>query len=251
MPAAVDSPGGHQHSIVQRTREALQRLEDAIGGRDALVDAFVAAPPDESRDRLLGLLADPRNDNRSLHTIIGELDITGGEVLALYRSAVTAKAQVLAIHEVAQQLPHVSRDVMRRAQNHTKFCPDCRGTGQVWRTVPDTSTRAQQACEGCNGTGDILSDASLDHQKLALDLAGLVSKGSAPLVQIDNSSRTIQVGALPFAQLQKAVQKVLDPPALPAHATRPAATPIDRIEVSPPVEAVLVERSPHAPGDGV
>jgi len=208
-------------TVAQRTHEALDRLEDAIGGRDAIIDAFVAAPPDEDRDRLLGLLADPRNASRGLGAITDELHLTGGEVLALYRSAVTAKAQVLAIHEVAQQLPNVSRDVMRRAQNHYKLCPQCASTGEVWETPRDKKGNVigepkKVKCLPCDGTGELLAEASLDHQKLALDMAGMIQKASAPLVQIDASTRSLTIGAVPFAQLQKAVQKVLDPPQLPS-----------------------------------
>ena len=162
----------------------------------------------------------------------------------MYRDAVTAKAQVLAIHEVAQQLPNVSRDVMRRAQNHFRLCMTCASTGQVWEKPRDKKGKLtgeppiQVPCLACDGTGEILSEASFDHQKLALDMAGMIQKAAAPLVQIDNSTKSITVGALPFAQLQKAVQKVLDPPQL-SPSSLLAAQPAD---AEPAVqEAVVVE----------
>lgn len=225
---------------------AIAQLEAAIGGRQALVDTFVAAPPDAECDRLLGLIADPRHDHRTLASLCAEAGLTAGELLRLYRTAAVAKAQVLAIHEVAQEAPAVVRDVMRRAQNHYRLCTGCFGSGEVWQQPEDADGNplgepVKVPHRLCDGTGQLLSDASLDHQKLALDLAGLVSKGG-PSIQIDNSRTSVTaIAAVPFAQLQKAVQKVLDP-----------GSPLLLAPTSPPIEAHIVDApssvSPaHAP----
>jgi hypothetical protein len=230
-------------TTAQRLREALDRFEEALGGRDSLVEALLLAPPDPDRDALMGLLADPQNDMRTLGTIAGDLDFSAGEVLALFRDGERAKAQILALHEVTSQAPAVARDVMRRAQNHYRLCSGCNGTGQTWFQAEDKDGTpigdpTKVAHRFCEGTGQILVDASLDHQKLALDMSGLISKsGPGTVVNVDASSQQLLVGALPFAQLQKAVQRVLDPPALPQ---LPAAQPAERVVV--PVEAELVPR---------
>lgn len=244
MPLSAESAFDLDRPAV---REAITQLEAAIGGRQTLIDAFVGAPPDPDADRLLGLIADPRNDKKPLSTLCAEVGLTAGELLRLYRNAATARAQVLAIHEVAAETPNVVRDVLRRATNHYRVCDGCKGTGEVWQTVEDADGNVLELIKVphrlCDGSGQVLVDASTEHQKIALDLAGLASKSSpSTLIQVDNSKSATFVGALPFAQLQKAVQKVLDPPkpapALPADPASGAAHP---------VEAVLVEPSPHAP----
>lgn len=228
-------------------REAIAQLEAAIGGRHVLIEAFVGGSTDPDAEQLLGLIADPRNDDRSLAWCCAQVGLTAGELLRLYRNAATARAQVLAIHEVAAETPSVVRDVLRRAQNHYRVCDVCNGTATVWedQKLPDgtkSGDRIKAPCRSCDGTGEYLIDASPEHQKLALDLAGLAGKaGPSTLVQVDNSKSVTLVGALPFAQLQKAVQKVLDPPKL----ALPSPAPVDGIEVSPPVEALRVERPPH------
>lgn len=231
MPAADIREAPESPAVIA----ALAQLEEALGGRDKLVEALITAPPEAECDRLLGLVADPRNDGRSLASLCGEVNLTLGEFLRLYRDARVAKAQVLALHEVAEKAPTVVRDVMRRAENHYRVCDTCHSTGEVTRIVkagdgtpagPHTET-----CTECGGIGEVLVDASLDHQKLALDLVGLVTKGG-PSTVIDNSRTSVtQITAVPFAQLQKAVQKVLDP-----------GSPL--LLASPPIEAAVVAPSP-------
>jgi hypothetical protein len=230
-------------ATAQRLREALDRFEEALGGRDLLVEALLLAPPDPDRDALMGLLADPQNDYRTLGTIAGDLNFSAGEVLALFRDGERAKAQILALHEVTSQAPAVARDVMRRAQNHYRLCTGCNGSGEVWdqpknKAGDPIGDAVKVAHAYCDGTGQILVDASLDHQKIALDLVGLLSKGGPGTVVNVDASQQMLVGALPFAQLQKAVQKVLDPPVLPA---LPAAQPIERVDPVPVCDAVPVE----------
>ena len=234
----------------QRVREALDRFEEAVGGRDSLIEAFLAAPPDDARDALLGLVADPRNNATGLGVLAEECAITPGEVLKFYRDATLARSRVLALHEVAAAAPAVTRDVMRRAQNHFTLCESCRGSGQVWKDLKDGEgkkiDRIKAPCEGCDGTGELLTDASLDHQKLALDLAGLLSaKGPTIVTNVDASTSQMVIGALPFAQLQKAVQKVLDPPQLPQLAPAPAPSMLPSPS-SLPQDAVLVEAADDA-----
>lgn len=248
MPTAAEKADRAAFDLQKpAVRAAVANLEAAIGGRQAMVDAFLAAPPDdEGYDLLLGAIADPRNDHKPLATLLDESGFTPGDLIKLYRSAAVARAQVLAIHEVAAEVPGVTRDVMRRAQNHYRLCEDCHGAGDAWEPVKDAAgkiiDRQKGPCKGCDGAGQILVDASLDHQKLALDLAGLLQKaGPATLVQVDASQHAaVQIHALPFAQLQKAVQKVLDPPTLPA---LPAPQPSARFDApAVAVEAIEVPR---------
>lgn len=249
MPTAADKADRAAFDLSKpAVRLAVANLEAAIGGRPAMVEAFLAAPPDDDGyDLLLGLIADPRNDHKPLASLLEEAGFTPGDLLKLYRSATVAKAQVLAIHEVAAEVPHVTRDVMRRAQNHYRLCDDCHGTGEAWEPQKDaagkpTGDRIKGPCKACDGAGQILVDASLDHQKLALDMAGLLQKaGPSTLVQVDASQHasTLQISALPFAQLQKAVQKVLEPPVIPA---LPAPQPAERFSAPQTGEAVEVPR---------
>jgi hypothetical protein len=193
-------------------REAVNNLEAAIGGRPALVEALTVSPAhDPEADYLLGLIADPRNDDKNLSTLCYQASIPPAQLLRLYRTAVYAKAQVLAIHEVASAAQPVTRDVVRRAQNHYRICDSCHGAG----------------CKSCHSTGQLLVDASFDHQKLTLDLLGLLPKGG-PTMNLNQVTQTVAPGSvLPFATLQLAVQQILREEA--------ADEVIDVAAASPPV----------------
>lgn len=186
--------------------KAIDALEAAMGGREALIDTL-SLSHDPDTDYLLGLIADPRHDDKSLSVLCDMGNITPGQLLRLYRDAKIARAQVLALDAVAKDLPAIATDVTRRAQNHYRLCAECRGTGSVKDKLGTVLP-----CAGCDGAGQVLAEASLDHQKLALDLAGLLSKGSGPTVNVLNaqtSAGPIATTMLPFAELQLAVQKAL------------------------------------------
>lgn len=212
-------------------RKAIDQLEQAIGGREALVDALTIATDPET-EYVLGLVADPRNDDRSLSALCDEGNISPGQLLRIYRSAEGARAQVLALREVHKEVPNVARDVMRRSQNHYAICGSCNGSGKIWeitREKGQTISRQQVECSTCNGSGEILSDASLDHQRMALELAGLLAKGGGTSIGIVNQIPQPSgqpSGLLPFAALQLAVQKVLQPPM-----TAPSASPIIDVDL--------------------
>jgi hypothetical protein len=213
-------------------QKAIDALEIAMGGREALIDTL-STGHDPDTDYLLGLIADPRNDKKSLSVLCDEGNITPGQLLRLYRDARIAKAQVLALDAVARDLPAVAADVTRRAQNHYILCTHCKGTKEVWEDIKDGEgrkvDRRKSLCPGCDGTGQVLAEASLDHQKLTLDLAGLLSKGSGPTVnvlQANTAAGPVATGLLPFAELQLAVQKALAP-----HAT------VEIVEADPPAES--------------
>ena len=223
-PPEVDDP---EFDPAKRSvRDAVNQLEEAIGGRPSLIQAL-STSEDVEAGYLLGLVADPRNDGKTLATLCYQANITPAQLLRTYRSAVYAKAQVLAIHEVASAAQPVTRDLMRRAQNHYRICDACHGTGVE--------------CKRCGGSGEILVDASLDHQRIALDLLGLLPKGGGPNVTQVNqfASSVTATGVLPFTTLQLAVQQILreePPPPQLKEGTR-AAEP-----VAPVVDAVVVAR---------
>jgi hypothetical protein len=213
-------------------RKAIDALEVAMGGRAGLIDAL-STSEDPDVEYLLGLIADPRADDLSLGVLCDRGNITPGQLLRLYRTARIAKAQVLALDKVADATPAVAEDVMRRAQNHYRICPSCAGTREGWEAIRDaagkpTGDSQKVPCKPCDGTGQILSDASLDHQRMALELAGLLVKGGGTQIALGVQVSTPAAapgGPLPFASLQLAVQKILQPDAAP----------------EPPVDATLVD----------
>lgn len=188
---------------------ALTKLETAMGGRAALVDALAAAPPTEEVQYVLGLIADPRNDARSLADLCRAGGVAIGVLLEAYKRGRYAPMQVAVIDAVATETPVIVRDVLRRAQPHLEECPACHGVGSV--TDPATPDAAPTPCRPCGATGTLLVQAEIEHQKLALDLAGLGPR-KAPLVAVD--SRKVEIhdtSPAGLAKLLGAVDRVLHP----------------------------------------
>jgi hypothetical protein len=140
-------------------RKAIDALEVAMGGRQSLIDTLSTAD-DPDVEYLLGLIADPRSDDKSLGHLCDQGNITPGQLLKLYRTARIARAQVLALDKVAERTPAVAADVMRRAENHYRICESCAGNKQVWVILRGPKGEAldtvQQDCRTCEATGQVL-----------------------------------------------------------------------------------------------
>jgi hypothetical protein len=242
QPVPVDPP-----TLPPGAERAIERLEEAIGGRQALVRALATAPLTPDLRYVLHLIADPANDARNLGTICAMGQILPGELLQHYKSAVVAQAQVLAMHEVAARLPDVAADTMLRAAPYEDVCDRCDGDGTLpTRKTDESGEPIDKPCPRCKGVGRRLYRPELDQQKVALELGGLLSKGSGVHVAVGvQQTVTASGGTTAFAALQTVVDEVLrGQPRLMSLA--PAATPPTDLP-TPPIDVSAVPEAPDPP----
>lgn len=180
--------------------EAIVALEKAMGGRKKLIEAVLHAGGTEDLAYVIGMIANPLNDARTLPDICASGGITVGELIEAFKRGAIAKAQVAAVTHVADSLPQVVSDVMVRAQPYLVECGACRGQGTVRDPdfTPDkeagqTKEDAPQVpCEVCKATGQVTAVPELDRQKVALELGGLGPK-RAPMVDMSDR-RKVSIG---------------------------------------------------------
>lgn len=161
--------------------KAFDSIEAAIGGRDAVVGALAAADLTEDQSYLFGLIADPRNDARSLASICAKANYTLGHLLQLFKEAKLARAQIEAIVQVAEGLPTIAGDLVTLAKIQEEPCQTCDGTGKA---VLGDGEVLEDPCIVCNGTGKHTHVPTVERQKLALEIGGLYHRGTG--VQIAN-----------------------------------------------------------------
>ncbi len=187
---------------------AIDKIEEAAGGRSGLLEALSGLPASDDLAYVFGLIAAPDNDARKLSELCHAGDVSLGELLEALKKGVHARALVQAALTIAQHTPAVVADVMTRAQPHFVVCATCRGEQTVrdQEFTPDRKkgetfrTHAPRIeCEACRGTGKVETVPDIDHQKLALDLAQLLP-GKSPLVTVDNRKLDVHTHAGPTAQ---------------------------------------------------
>lgn len=236
---------------------SLDDLEQAIGGREALVAALMHAPKSAGIDYLLGLIGTPplvglppmgvlngRHPTASLATLCAQGGITPGELMAAYRSGVLAKAQTLALHQVGQQLAAVTEDTMRRALPQTGQCDACDGTGTV---VPEPSKKNPnphpEPCRACKGTGTRTVQGDLEHKKLALDMGKMLPKSGGVNIAVNQQQNTFVGGAAGGAleRMQAATDAILYGAGDPAPEGIIDLEPVEGTEADPPTDAAVLE----------
>lgn len=192
--------------------QSLQRIEQEVGGRQALVAALLHAPRSKDLDFMLGLIGDPTQASTALADLCAVGGITPGELLTAYKAGMLAGAQVLATRAIGERLPAVVSDVMRRAADYEDDCPMCQGLSQV---VPEPSEAEPNPepvdCPMCQHTGRLRYDGSLEHAKLALSMGRMIDKGGGVNVQV-NSQQNNYGGAAAggsLERLQAATDRIL------------------------------------------
>ncbi len=195
---------------VRVTRE-LAKLEQAIGGRDALVAALSHAPKSRDLAYVLGLVGDPRETDTPLAELCARGGITAGELIDAYKSGELNRAQAVAAHAVGAQLGAVAADTMRRALPEEVVCDRCAGTGtfvaEPSKKVPNPEP---EPCTLCQATGRRTLEGDLEHKKLALDMGHLLVKGGGVNVQVHQQTNLLvgnAGGAL--ERLQAATDQIL------------------------------------------
>lgn len=226
----------------QQTRQAalytptvvqeLAQLEADLGGRLALCSLLTLAPLTPDLRYILGLLGDPQHDQTSLAKVCAQGNILPGDLLKHLGAAALHKGQTLARQRIGESIPKVVEDVMRRAAPYTEACATCMVDGvSTGRVTPDPTPAhpnpAPQLCPDCKGALQIQYLPSLDRQRVAIDMAGLVERGGG--ISITNQQVNLQSasggGQGALEQLQTLTDQILYGEALdPVEAE---VTPID------------------------
>jgi hypothetical protein len=189
---------------------SVNAFEQQLGGREALVEVLSQADSTPEIQDLLGWLGDPSFAEMSLAAICRRANLTAGDVFLAYERALQTRARVLARIPIAQKLPDVAADAMRKALLHQINCPECYGRGQVEHKIKkgESEIFEVRACYPCQGSGKVAVEPDLDQQKLALELGEFCQK-TGLTIQNQNSpdnSNTAQVSlGSTLAQLQAAV----------------------------------------------
>jgi len=201
VPAALQR-AGEAKPLTHYTRAdvaaAIDQFEVAAGGRKPLIAALTGIEPTHDLSYVLNVLADPEADARKLSDICKQSGIPLGELIQAFKHGVFAVPVVQAIRTIADRLPAVVDDVMRRGAPYIDTCTACRGTTTVTkrerRRLDDDGDEPtgpwqdlQVPCETCLATGTLEYKPSVDQQKLALSLTPLQPK-TGPAVVVDNRS---------------------------------------------------------------
>lgn len=203
--------------IVDRAAAPINDFEKALGGRQSLINAL-AVDSTPKIGELVDLLLDNHFDGHSLGYLANKLGLTLTDLLRAFRNATLAKAQIMAVQQVAAHLPAVVEDVMRRAAPYEEACEGCEGTGQMTvkpsRKVPIPDP-AVVACTICRGKGKIIRLPELERQRLALELGELVKtpRGAPTFMQQINlpgsAGSATDPGAGSLERMQQAVSTIL------------------------------------------
>jgi hypothetical protein len=118
-------------------------------------------------DYLTRLLGDPAGESRSLASLCIDGDVQPGKLLKLIQDGELSRAQARSLRRAATYLPDVTEDVMKRALPRLVRCPACAGK--------------RASCDVCDGKGRVEKEPSLERQKVALEVGGVLKKG--PIVQ--------------------------------------------------------------------
>ena len=162
------------------TAKAAETFIKQLGGRTAYGELLALAVEnvDEEHagplDTLAALLLDPAFDRMSLADLCQQAGFTLRDLFRSYRSAALYRAHLLSTAKIAEKLPDVTEDVMRRAAPYESACEVCAGTGSA---PGPTADAPPVPCEACKGRGRFMVDPELDRQKLALELGELLKRG--------------------------------------------------------------------------
>lgn len=205
----LDRPALRAHYDMPQVGAALDAIERASGGRQSLVAALTAGADtdDDGLSYVIRLIADPRMDARSLRDICRAGRVSMGELIEAYKRGVYAAMQVQVMATIATQTPAVVKDVFDRSVAHYVPCEACSATGTITSlSKPDDPPKP---CTACGATGQQLVQPTLDRQKVALELSGVLGK-KGPLVSI--TQRAVNVSdssAAGFSKLIAATDKLL------------------------------------------
>ena len=160
-------------------RQGTANFEDAVGGRENLVDVLATSARNTKQDILFRLISDPARKSDSLIKLCKDAGVTSHEVIAMFRDAVLAQGMVTAQMNMADKLGVIAQDIAEKAHDHTKPC-GCTLTGNK-----DT---ASPTCDLCRGTGEVYMEGSLEHAKAVFDATGVTQKGGGMSINVQQNN---------------------------------------------------------------
>jgi len=163
----------------------LAALEEAYGGRDAVLDQL-AGLSDPRAQKVVALLTDPSWRGKSLADLCQAAEVPQSSMLMLLREGALARAVAQAHLRFQGQLPQVVDKVVEASLGGLVQCR-CTIGGQK---------DALHDCPQCRGTGKMVVNPSLPHQELVLDVLGVTPK-PGPLVQTQvNVQQSVAIGGI-------------------------------------------------------
>lgn len=221
---------------------AIDTFVAALGGRDQLLEALAVGTDAPEVDRVVSLLLDPRYDTIPLKKLCTLANLTVVDLFAAYKSSMISRAHLQAYQTITAKLLPVVDDIMRRAAPYEVPCERCDGTGTC--TDAKKPDAPPTKCTQCRGVGSVLQLPDLDRQKLALELATLVSKGGG--IQIHQNTMvaagkggadgTGAVGGSSLLDLQQAVRTVLSGPRTPIVEDVAVEAEVVEVHADPPAD---------------
>lgn len=166
-------------ALTKTNRQALDHIEEGIGGRSSAIDMLGLAALDKKQEHFLRLMCDPVREHDSLATIARDAGLLPSSVIQLFREASFAKAHAISMTQLAERIPAITKDLTDKALDEVITCPECLGDGKASDVEP---------CEKCHGRGEIMRQGDLDHKKVALELGGLLKKGSGVNVNVQQNN---------------------------------------------------------------
>lgn len=166
-----------------KNRKRLDTFEQAVGGREALVETLEFATLTDKESHLLNLLQDPGRQNDSLAIILKHSGIPTSHFMDLYKSASMIAANSVIMSRLAESTPSIVDDMVDKSIDAKVECPKC---------FNDEFKRID--CDMCFGKGKVFRGSDLDRQKLLLEAAGIVKKGGGVNVQVNQQVNNLNPG---------------------------------------------------------
>lgn len=198
--------------VPKRIEDALNTFETTLGGREKVLSSLFALPPTNEIDYVVGLIADPRNDDLSLAQICAIGGISIGKLLAFWKDASGMKAQLEAIDKISRYLPDVVEDVMKRSLPMEEPCYRCETTGKVESPKAGGGTETV-ICFKCQGSGKLITAPNLETQKVAIQLGGFLKQGPSVSIntQFNKQENNAYFSRDDFQSFRSASDKLLFP----------------------------------------
>lgn len=173
------------------TRGAIEKsynnFEDAIGGRQALIDSLTHAPESiSSLKHVQKLLNDPDfalPSNYPLFTLCSRHHVPLSVIVQSFRDSKIAQLNAQAIARLSEHAPVIVDQLAEDAQNKLKDCHVCGGSARIRRIGEDgewlldeNKAFITQLCHNCRGTGRIHKDHTPESRKQFLEITGILDR---------------------------------------------------------------------------
>lgn len=135
-------------------------------------------------EALLAAITDPQYTNKRFAVICRAANIQPRAAMQAIQEMYRSESAL----RIARGLPEIADAVVKAAVGPKVPCGDCGTTGEV--IFRESGKDTLIPCPNCGGNGSIQLPGSLDHQKLAMEAAGVLQKGGNVVVPVQ-----VNVGA--------------------------------------------------------